>query len=67
MEQADYDALPESITVRELRYQITRPGFRTREVTLVTIPARRDWTRRPIRLSGWSRFHRDIEAAGGSR
>jgi hypothetical protein len=31
-----YRALPASITVRELRYQITAPGFRTREVTLVT-------------------------------
>ena len=28
--------LPESIMVRELRYRITAPGFRTREVTLVT-------------------------------
>src|SRR5262249_272695 len=31
-----YRALPESIRVRELRYRITAPGFRTREVTLVT-------------------------------
>ena len=29
-------ALPESILVRELRYRIEVPGFRTREVTLVT-------------------------------
>jgi hypothetical protein len=28
--------LPESLTVRELRYEIGRPGFRTRSVTLVT-------------------------------
>jgi hypothetical protein len=33
---AAYDALPESIRVRELRYRIRTPGFRTREVTLVT-------------------------------
>ena len=32
----EYRALPESILVRELRYRITAPGFRTREVTLVT-------------------------------
>jgi hypothetical protein len=31
-----YDALPASVTVRELRYQIAQPGCRTREVTLVT-------------------------------
>jgi Transposase DDE domain len=31
-----YAALPGSIIVRELRYQITQPGCRTREVTLVT-------------------------------
>jgi hypothetical protein len=31
-----YLALPETILVRELRYRIEAPGFRTREVTLVT-------------------------------
>jgi hypothetical protein len=36
MSEAEYRALPESITVRELRYRITAPGFRTGEVTLVT-------------------------------
>lgn len=33
---ADYDALPDSITVRELIYTVDRPGFRTTAVTLVT-------------------------------
>jgi Transposase DDE domain len=36
MSEADYGALPESIVVRELRYRLAAPGFRTREVTLVT-------------------------------
>ena len=36
MSEEQYRALPESIVVRELRYRITVPGFRTREVTLVT-------------------------------
>jgi hypothetical protein len=36
MSEDDYKALPESIMVRELRYRIAAPGFRTREVTLVT-------------------------------
>jgi Transposase DDE domain len=36
MSAAEYGALPESILVRELRYRIEAPGFRTREVTLVT-------------------------------
>jgi hypothetical protein len=31
-----FAALPETVTVRELRYQVGRPGFRTRWVTLVT-------------------------------
>jgi hypothetical protein len=31
-----YAALPQSIVIRELRYQILQPGCRTREVTLVT-------------------------------
>jgi DDE family transposase len=33
---AEYEALPASIAVRELRYRVEVPGFRTREVTLVT-------------------------------
>jgi Transposase DDE domain len=36
MSEAEYSALPGSITVRELRYRIEAPGFRTREVTPVT-------------------------------
>jgi len=31
-----YDALPEKLIVRELRYVVECPGYRTREVTLVT-------------------------------
>jgi hypothetical protein len=31
-----YAALPESLIVRELRYRVNRPGFRTEEVTLAT-------------------------------
>ena len=31
-----YAALPGAITVRELRYRVSRPGFRTTTVTLVT-------------------------------
>jgi Transposase DDE domain len=38
MSAAEYQALPESIVVRELRYRVEVPGFRTREVTLVTTP-----------------------------
>jgi hypothetical protein len=34
--QEDYSRLPAEITVRELRYGIETPGFRVREVTLVT-------------------------------
>jgi hypothetical protein len=36
MTAQQYAALPETIQVRELRYRIARPGFRTRAVTLVT-------------------------------
>jgi hypothetical protein len=36
MSEAEYRALPESIVVRELRYRVEVPGFRTREVTLAT-------------------------------
>lgn len=36
MSAEEYAALPEMLTVRELRYEVGRPGFRTRTVTLVT-------------------------------
>ncbi len=36
MSAAEYEALPGLIVVRELRYRVDVPGFRTREVTLVT-------------------------------
>jgi putative transposase len=36
MTAEQYAQLPELITVRELRYPVTRRGFRTHEVTLVT-------------------------------
>ena len=36
MTEEQWEKLPPSITVRELRYRIRVPGVRTREVTLVT-------------------------------
>ena len=36
MSKEEYDALPEEITVRELRYKVRTPGYRVGEVTLVT-------------------------------
>jgi hypothetical protein len=36
MTEADYAALLGELTVRELRYRVETPGFRVREVTLVT-------------------------------
>jgi Transposase DDE domain len=36
LSEGEYRSLPASIRVRELRYRVTAPGFRTREVTLVT-------------------------------
>jgi hypothetical protein len=36
LDQEAYATLPTSLLVRELRFRITRPGFRVHEVTLVT-------------------------------
>lgn len=36
MSQEDFAALPEEVLVRELRYRVDVPGYRTAEVTLVT-------------------------------
>jgi hypothetical protein len=35
-DRASYDALPEQIDIRELRYTVDTPGFRAREIVLVT-------------------------------
>lgn len=36
LSEEQYAALPESFVVRELRQRITRPGYRVREITLLT-------------------------------
>ena len=36
MDQADYDALADSLVVRELRVAVSRPGFRSKSVTLAS-------------------------------
>ena len=36
MDRATYDALPETMTVREVRFPVDNPGFRTREIIVAT-------------------------------
>ena len=36
MTQEQFDALPDEIIVRELRYSVLRKGFRVKKITLVT-------------------------------
>ena len=36
MDRQTYNALPDSITVREVRFRVEQPGFRTRSVVVVT-------------------------------
>jgi hypothetical protein len=36
LDHATFVALPEALVVREVRYQVRTPGFRTRQITLVT-------------------------------
>lgn len=36
MEEATYQSLPEQLELRELRYEVHRPGFRVRRITVVT-------------------------------
>ena len=61
MTAEQYAALPATLTVRELRYEVGRPGFRTRAVTLVTtlldaeaLPRGRRWRNSTGRDGGWS-------------
>ena len=36
VDRQTYNALPDSITVREVRFRVEQPGFRTRSVVVVT-------------------------------
>ena len=36
MDQATYDAIPETLELREIRYQVIQPGYRTTTLTVVT-------------------------------
>jgi len=36
MDQSTYDAMPQTLTVREVRFRVDRPGFRTREIIVAT-------------------------------
>ena len=36
MDQATYQTIPETMTLRELRFQVIQPGYRTHEITIVT-------------------------------
>lgn len=46
---ADYATLPETLTVRELRVQVEQPGFRPRELVLVTtLTAAAEWEKEDI-------------------
>jgi len=36
MDQATYETIPETMTLRELRFQVIQPGYRTKEITIVT-------------------------------
>lgn len=36
MDKPTYDAMPETLTVREVRFRVDRPGFRTREIIVAT-------------------------------
>ena len=36
MDQETYETIPETMTLRELRFQVIQPGYRTHEITIVT-------------------------------
>ena len=36
MDKATYDTIPETVELREIRYNVVEPGFRTKEITIAT-------------------------------
>ena len=36
MDQATYDAIPDTLELREIRYNVVQPGYRTKTITIVT-------------------------------
>jgi hypothetical protein len=62
LDQATYDRLPETMTVRELRIRITRAGFRTRVVTLVTtLVDAEEFTKAELAALAKTRWHVELD------
>jgi hypothetical protein len=36
MDQATYDAIPDVLEMREIRYQVVQPGYRSQTITIAT-------------------------------
>lgn len=60
MDSSTYDALPEAMTIRELRLRIVRKGFRTRVILIATTPTdAREYPREKLTPLGRRRW--DVE------
>lgn len=53
MSAEQFAGLPATTIVRELQYEVHRKGHRSRSITLVTTPARRDSTRQGAPSANW--------------
>ena len=65
LDREAYRALPESITVREVRIRVPQPGFRTRSVVVVTtLLDPKQATREDLAQLYRARWHAEIDQAG---
>ncbi len=62
VDRRTYNALPEAITVREARFRVERPGFRTRSVVVVTtLLDPRQATREELAELYRARWHAELD------
>src|SRR5215468_2751880 len=65
LDREEYRALPESITVREVRIRVPQPGFRTRSVVVVTtLLDPKQASREDLAQLYRARWHAEIDQAG---
>jgi hypothetical protein len=62
LDREEYQALPESVTVREMRVRVRQPGFRTREIVVVTtLLDPRQTTREDLATLYRARWHNELD------
>jgi len=62
VDRATYNALPESLTIREVRFRVEQPGFRTKSIVVVTtLLDPEEATKEDLALLYRARWHNELD------